>query len=60
MNEMRIALVVLTTLLITACGLQGDLYIPDESASAAANEPPNQDGETGEDKKADQSSEPTP
>jgi len=41
MNKVRVALLAwlsMTTLLVVACGLEGDLYIPEEKTKAATPE----------------------
>lgn len=62
MNKRRSALVtvMIAALLIAACGLQGDLYIPSEEPSAAPAGSESPETETAKDTKPDQSSEPAP
>jgi len=70
LHAVTVALAITTTLFITACGLQGDLYFPEEkTASEESTAAPveaqgtnseNTDNETTEDEKSNPSSEQAP
>ncbi len=56
-----LALIAITTLLIAACGLEGDLYIPEEEAKTAPAEAQTAEEQNTDDPDTDDSSSaPTP